>query len=166
MNWDDDIDFMANKKSAAKQGRRAGVESEDSQKSTRLPLKAGKWADEGNKSGRKNSTNLIEQERFQDNRAIDSDNDDIPIIPDIDEFQDDIGSLQEVKQPMVLVNKATYKELDKELVSLQSGENIANLGNINLSFLTNKLYPEKDVKEVDELWSMDALFEHLINYNK
>ncbi|XP_065171226.1 intraflagellar transport protein 43 homolog [Atheta coriaria] len=182
MNWDDDIDTLAQKKSAAKQGRRAGMtQSPDRPETQDLSLdsdpgspgptllkahKTGRWADEGSKSARKSSINLIEQERFegQVSRRDDSD-DDIPIIPDIDDMQEEMLSLHDTsKKPSISVNKATYKELGSEVSNLQ--KKIANIGNINLSFLTTQLYPEDDIKDLDEPWTMDDLFETLLTCNK
>lgn len=134
MNWDDDIDTLAQKKvlfqsytlfmsdsefeiiqSAAKQGRRAGMtQSPDRPETQDLSLdsdpgspgptllkahKTGRWADEGSKSARKSSINLIEQERFegQVSRRDDSD-DDIPIIPDIDDMQEEMLSLHDTSK--------------------------------------------------------------------
>lgn len=64
----------------------------------------------------------------------------------------------------ISVNKATYKELGSEVSNLQ--KKIANIGNINLSFLTTQLYPEDDIKDLDEPWTMDDLFETLLTCNK
>lgn len=62
----------------------------------------------------------------------------------------------------VSVNRQTYKELDSELKHLQSNQSsIGKIGDINLSFLMNKLYPEKDVKDKDVVWTMESLFNTL-----
>lgn len=60
------------------------------------------------------------------------------------------------------MDKSTYKELDNQLGTVQGDKiNFGNLGNIDLSFLTNKLYPEKEVQVKPEIWTMESLFNDL-----
>ena len=50
---------------------------------------------------------------------------------------------------------AAYKELDTDLVKNQ----LFNvLDGVDLSLLTEKLYPEHLVKETDEVWNWETLF--------
>lgn len=58
------------------------------------------------------------------------------------------------------MDKSTYKELDNQL-GQDSKINFGNLGNIDLSFLTNKLCAEKEVQLKPELWTMESLFNDL-----
>ncbi|GJQ77372.1 hypothetical protein Trydic_g20778 [Trypoxylus dichotomus] len=176
MNWEDDLDFLPGKK-LPKQGRRAGTIS--SPEKTELlenavdnisnsppeallrSKKTGKWADEGGKSAKnKGSTNLIELERFQIEKA-ESDEDDIPVIPDIEEFQDDISSDTDAENAKASGFKSTYKEIDSELLKLDSDQKFGN-SKIDLSLLTSRLLPEKDCKEDNEVWTMDMLYETLM----
>ncbi|XP_045480334.1 intraflagellar transport protein 43 homolog isoform X1 [Harmonia axyridis] len=119
----------------------------------------GGWADEGTKSAKTSrSTTFFEQKRFQDEKQ-DSD-DDIPVIPDIDDLPYDSPNLQDVNIPNVSVKKATYKEIDKDnkLENLKIGDaNFGNIGDIDLTLLTNKLYPEFEVKNIDEEWTLNSL---------
>ncbi|XP_060531249.1 intraflagellar transport protein 43 homolog isoform X2 [Cylas formicarius] len=125
----------------------------------------GVWVDDGVKSAKtsRNTANIIELERFQSETK--RDDDDIPEIPDIEDLQDDPLNLPDVK-PVVTVDKSTYKELDNQLGNIQTDKiNFGNLGNIDLSFLTNKLYPEKDVQSKPEIWTMESLFNELSRNN-
>lgn len=62
----------------------------------------------------------------------------------------------------ISVDKSTYKELDNQIGNLQNEQiNFGNLGDIDLSFLTSKLYPEKDVQPCTEVWTMESLFNDL-----
>lgn len=108
---------------------------------------------------------VIYRERFQSSNKEESD-DDIPIIPDIEDLQEDPSIyLQDSKIASVSVNRQTYKELDSELKHLQSNQSsFGKIGDINLSFLTNKLYPEKDVKDPDVVWTMESLFHNLKSF--
>ncbi|RZC31875.1 IFT43 domain containing protein, partial [Asbolus verrucosus] len=103
-------------------------------------------------------SNIIEQERFQNEKSQESE-DDIPVIPDIDDVADDLLNLPDVKIPNVTVKESTYKELDSEFESGRS--NFGNLGDIDLSFLTSKLYPEKEVRRCTEVWTMESLYQDL-----
>lgn len=120
--------------------------------------RSGGWADEGVKSGKKRSaSNLIEQERFRRAEDVKEDSDDdIPVIPDLDDIQDEDLTTQIASTPSVNLNKvAAYKELDSDLFKHSA---FGTLDNINLQLLTKCLRPENDIKEVDEPWNWDLLF--------
>ncbi|KAG5861282.1 hypothetical protein JTB14_001597 [Gonioctena quinquepunctata] len=174
MNWDEDIDLLVGKKSAAKQGRRSnksltgsdenGDISKNSEENAFEPMKARKtsvWSEDPPKSSRSGAgSNIIELERFQ-NDAVQESDDDIPIIPDIDDIQDDSLNLSDVK-PVISVDRSTYKELDNQFDNFQSGQvTFGNLGDIDLSILTSKLYPEKEVQPCLEVWTLESLFNDL-----
>ncbi|XP_076296770.1 intraflagellar transport 43 isoform X2 [Lasioglossum baleicum] len=111
------------------------------------------WGDEL-KSGRsRGAANMIEQER---SRGIEKDPaDDIPIIPDLDEIQED-SALSDINTPTVNVNRVTaYKELDTDLVKNAA---FTSLNGVNLSLLAEKLYNENLTKEPDEVWNWNLLF--------
>ncbi|XP_030767779.1 intraflagellar transport protein 43 homolog [Sitophilus oryzae] len=187
MHWDEDIDLLAGRKNQPKQGRRSNPNTPEEAGSSDMietnpfdidnkeerpiirPRKTSVWGEEGTKSAKssKSSTNIIELERFQrqnDSTSKDDEND-IPVIPDIDDLQDDPLNLPDVK-PIASVDKDTYKELDNQLGNIQGDKiNFGNLGNIDLSFLTNKLYPEKEVQMKPESWTMESLFHDLSRNN-
>ncbi|KAK7791816.1 hypothetical protein R5R35_005120 [Gryllus longicercus] len=122
--------------------------------------KTGGWAEEAIKSGkRKNgSSNLIEQERFQspDRMKKNDSDDDIPLIPDLDDLQDDQLGSQIAQAPSVAINRvATYKELDSDLFRHAA---FTTIDDVNLQLLAKCLSPENDLKEKDESWTWDLLF--------
>nr|CAD7260561.1 unnamed protein product [Timema shepardi] len=95
---------------------------------------------------RRSAMNAMDQERFQtqDDKRDDSE-DDIPVIPDLDDLQDDQLDSQVAVAPSVAVNRvATYKELDSDLLKHSA---FATLDDINLQLLTKRLNLEADVKE-------------------
>ncbi|CAH1105073.1 unnamed protein product [Psylliodes chrysocephalus] len=172
MQWDEDIDLLVGKKPIPKQGRRSNNKHLDDSESTidspkdiedilMRSRKMSLWSDEGTKSSRSGSgTNMIELERFQNDKKNESD-DDIPIIPDIDDIPDDNLNMPDIK-PVVSVNKSTYKELDSQFNNMKTEQsNIGNLSNIDLSILTSRLYPEKDVQVCSEVWTLESLFHDL-----
>ncbi|XP_046738376.1 intraflagellar transport protein 43 homolog isoform X1 [Diprion similis] len=118
------------------------------------------WADEFKSGGKMKSTiNIIEQlflrERF---RGVDKDEpeDEIPVIPDLDEIQEDNFLSEIANTHLVGVNRVeTYKELDTDLYKSTA---LSSLDDVNLSLLTEKLYPDKLVREPDEVWNWDLLF--------
>lgn len=112
------------------------------------------WGDEL-KSGKTRATSsFIEQER---SRGTERDDviDDIPVIPDLDEIQED-SALSDINTPSVNVNRVTaYKELDTDLVKNAA---FTSLNGVNLSLLAEKLYHENLTKEPDEVWNWNLLF--------
>ncbi|KAK1116787.1 hypothetical protein K0M31_018068 [Melipona bicolor] len=97
---------------------------------------------------------LFLRERF---RGTEKDDviDDIPVIPDLDEIQED-NTLSNINTPMVNVNRVTaYKELDTDLVKNAA---FTSLNGVNLSLLAEKLYNENLTKEPDEVWNWNFLF--------
>lgn len=120
--------------------------------------RTGGWADEAIKSGKRRSAhNLIEQERFRgpDQSKADSD-EDIPVIPDLDDMQDEDLVSQIAQAPSAVVNRVdTYKELDTDLFKHAA---FATLDDVNLRLLTRCLNLESEVKETDSPWTWDLLF--------
>ncbi|CAK9794913.1 Intraflagellar transport protein 43 homolog [Anthophora quadrimaculata] len=112
------------------------------------------WGDELKSGKSRGAVNIIEQER---SRGVEKDEtvDDIPVIPDLDEIQED-NTLSDVNTPMVNVNRvAAYKELDTDLVKNAA---FTSLNGVNLSLLAGKLYNENLTKEPDEVWNWNLLF--------
>ncbi|XP_050511878.1 intraflagellar transport protein 43 homolog [Diabrotica virgifera virgifera] len=166
---DDDIDLLVGKKSAPKQGRRSvknleepEIAEELSKDMDDLHIRARKtslWSDEPPKSSRSESSgrNMIELERFQNEIKLDAD--DIPIIPDIEEIQDD--TFKDAKS--MLSMDESVKDLDKQVNTMRVDPNFkgAKFGDIDLSFLMINLYPEKDVQDCDEVWTLESLYKDL-----
>ncbi|KAK2575730.1 hypothetical protein KPH14_012119 [Odynerus spinipes] len=177
MDWASDLEITS-KKLIPRLGRRAGQNitiQEDSKldddllnsptslssgHSTQPPVapprarKTG-WSDDLKSSKAKASSNIIEQERFRSTEKDDQ-QDDIPVIPDLDEIQEDNVLSELSNAPMVDTNRVTaYKELDTDLIK---NEAFTSLDGINLFLLTEKLYNENLVKEPDESWNWNLLF--------
>ncbi|XP_060821501.1 intraflagellar transport protein 43 homolog isoform X1 [Bombus pascuorum] len=117
------------------------------------------WGDELKSGKIRGSSSIIEQlflrERF---RGTEKDDviDDIPVIPDLDEIQEDNALSDLVNTPTVNVNRvAAYKELDTDLVKNAA---FMSLNGVNLSLLAEKLYNENLTKEPDEVWNWNLLF--------
>lgn len=63
------------------------------------------------------------------------------------------------------MDESTYKELDSQLHSLNSAHlTFGNVGDIDLSFLINKMYPESEVKQCQEVWTLDSLHKDISKY--
>ncbi|XP_034947924.1 intraflagellar transport protein 43 homolog isoform X2 [Chelonus insularis] len=115
--------------------------------------KAG-WSDE-HKINKTKSANLIEHEKNRKSNRNDIE-DDIPIIPDIEEIQEESGFSPIETAISAGINRVTaFKDLDTDLIKNAS---FAFLDGVNLSLLTEKLYPEKLLDEPDEVWTWDSLF--------
>ncbi|XP_012236763.1 intraflagellar transport protein 43 homolog isoform X4 [Bombus impatiens] len=113
------------------------------------------WGDELKSGKIRGSSSIIEQER---SRGTEKDDviDDIPVIPDLDEIQEDNTLSDLVNAPTVNVNRvAAYKELDTDLVKNAA---FMSLNGVNLSLLAEKLYNENLTKEPDEVWNWNLLF--------
>ncbi|XP_046679884.1 intraflagellar transport protein 43 homolog A [Homalodisca vitripennis] len=121
--------------------------------------KTGGWADElsaKSKGSRRNSTNIIEQERFQSPDKKQDSDDEIPLIPDMDELQEEDIQNQVARAPSVVGNKvASFTELDSDLTKKSA---FSTLNNISLSLLTSRLYAEDEIQEPDTAWTWDLLF--------
>ncbi|XP_066590716.1 intraflagellar transport protein 43 homolog B isoform X2 [Prorops nasuta] len=113
------------------------------------------WGDEL-KSGRiRAASSAIEQDRFRTTDKQEYDND-ITVIPDLDEIQEDNLSVDISNAPALSANRVTaYKEVDTDLVKNAA---FASLEGLSLSLLTEKLYPESLIKEPDEVWNWNILF--------
>ncbi|KAG8562074.1 hypothetical protein GDO81_015582 [Engystomops pustulosus] len=84
------------------------------------PLRQGGWADESSgtsKSG-KRGTEDVEDSRLRQRSLDDSDEGgDIPVIPDLEDVQEEDLALQVASPPSVQVNRVmTYRDLDNDLM--------------------------------------------------
>ncbi|XP_068972695.1 intraflagellar transport protein 43 homolog isoform X1 [Bombus flavifrons] len=117
------------------------------------------WGDELKSGKIRGSSSIIEQLFLRErSRGTEKDDviDDIPVIPDLDEIQEDNTLSDLVNTPTVNVNRvAAYKELDTDLVKNAA---FMSLNGVNLSLLAEKLYNENLTKEPDEVWNWNLLF--------
>lgn len=82
---------------------------------------------------------------------------DIPVIPDLEEQQDDDLTVKIAVAPNVAVNRvATYRELDNDLLRQAAFTTLDN--DIDLKLLTKNLSTEADLIEEDKPWDWDRLF--------
>ncbi|XP_032670551.1 intraflagellar transport protein 43 homolog isoform X4 [Odontomachus brunneus] len=178
MDWANDLEITS-KKLVPRLGRRAGQnnlqdenKSDDDVLESPISLSSGKsvptqrpiapprsrktgWGDELKSAKSKTASNIIEQERF---RALEKEEleDDIPVIPDLDEIQEDNISPEIASAPTINANRVTaYEELDTDLVKNAA---FTSLDGVSLSLLADKLYNENLVKEPDEVWNWNLLF--------
>ncbi|SPP82101.1 intraflagellar transport protein 43 homolog [Drosophila guanche] len=126
--------------------------------SHRPPIRriSGGWADAGFK-GLKSKKHSFDDERFQQTKSATSvPTDDIPVIPDVDDFKDEIMLNEIVEPPTASLNRlAVLKEISTDLLSQHAFNAVDNF---NLSILTDCLLPQETLNEVDEIWQWDKLF--------
>ncbi|XP_046860011.1 intraflagellar transport protein 43 homolog A-like isoform X2 [Xenia sp. Carnegie-2017] len=126
----------------------------------------GGWASMSPKDKRKNavrkkSSNTdvtsMDDERLKTDHHVDEGIDEIPVLPDLDDFQEEDLASKIAAPPSVQVNRvATYKELDSDL---QKHSYLMTLDNeIDLKLLGKVLAPESTVLEEDRAWDWDRLF--------
>ncbi|KAM4690011.1 intraflagellar transport protein 43 homolog [Rhinophrynus dorsalis] len=124
------------------------------------PLRQGGWADDSSgpsKSG-KRGTDDIEDSRLKQQSLEESDEgEDIPVIPDLEDVQEEDLALQVAAPPSVQVNRVmTYRDLDNDLMRHAAFQTLD--GDIDLKLLTKVLSPEPEVREEDVLWDWDLLY--------
>ncbi|XP_005004890.1 intraflagellar transport protein 43 homolog [Cavia porcellus] len=160
--------------SGPKMGRRAQLESPQTDnnfngKSSSLtsageapppkpPRRLGGWMDDSrtSKLGGKASEE-IEDHRLRQQNLDESDDGDIPIIPDLEEVQEEEFVLQVASPPSVQVNRVmTYRDLDSDLMKYSAFQTLD--GEIDLRLLTKVLAPEHEVREEDVGWDWDHLY--------
>ncbi|XP_002754175.1 intraflagellar transport protein 43 homolog isoform X2 [Callithrix jacchus] len=163
--------------SRAKMGRRAQQESPQAEnhlngKNSSLTLtgetsppplprcRKGGWADNSAKSSkfRRKAAEEIEDIRLKQQSLNGSDCEgDMPIIPDLEEVQEEDFVLQVAAPPSIQVKQVmTYRDLDNDLMKYSAIQTLD--GEIDLKLLTKVLAPEHEVREDDVGWDWDHLF--------
>ncbi|CAB4032007.1 intraflagellar transport 43 homolog A-like isoform X2 [Paramuricea clavata] len=99
----------------------------------------------------------LDDERLRTDHQVTEDNDEIPVIPDLDDFQEEDLANKIAAPPSIQVNRvATYKELDNDF---QKHSYLMTLDDeIDLKLLGKVLAPESTVFEEDKAWDWDRLF--------
>ena len=170
-----DLSLSPVKKNVARQGRRAGENSwaggeDDGPKdswteigpssgqdelfatSTKTKSEGGRRRTGGWASSRNSS--LTQKSSIEKSDA--SEEEDLPIIPDLEEVEREDMAQRIADAPNVAVNRVdTYKELDSDLFKHAA---FATLEEIDLRLLTRHMVPEQSLKEPDEVWTWDKLF--------
>ena len=114
------------------------------------PRRAGGWGDETSRA--KTAKSMFSQPIEEGPES----DDDLPMIPDLEEVEQEDLALKIAEAPNLAVNRvATYKELDNDLLKHAA---FATLEEIDLRMLTRCMAPEAALKESDEVWSWDMLF--------
>ncbi|XP_018601592.1 intraflagellar transport protein 43 homolog [Scleropages formosus] len=165
------------KKNAARSGRRARhaaerTSSDESRKASsspsvgegppKPPRRQGGWAEETSgpgsaKSGRRPALEEQEDRRLRPQTPQGSDDEDIPVIPDLEEVQEEDLTAQVAAPPSIQVNRVmTYRDLDNDLMKYSAFQTLD--GEIDLKLLTRILAPEQEVREEDVGWDWDHLF--------
>ncbi|XP_058792118.1 intraflagellar transport protein 43 homolog [Phymastichus coffea] len=114
------------------------------------------WGDDPKSAKHRSNTASIDHERFLSNNK-NTKEDDIPVIPDLDEIIEDTDALDISHIPKIGVNRAAaaYKELGSDL---DKNKLSSMLDGVDLSLLTEQLYAENLVQEPDEVWTWESLF--------
>uniref|UniRef100_A0A8C1U8J0 Intraflagellar transport protein 43 homolog n=1 Tax=Cyprinus carpio TaxID=7962 RepID=A0A8C1U8J0_CYPCA len=123
----------------------------------------GGWAEESTgtgsaKSRRQSAAEELEDRRLRPQTPEGSDNEsDIPVIPDLEEVQEEDLTMQIAAPPSIQVNRVmTYRDLDNDLMKYSAFQTLD--GEIDLKLLTKVLAPEQEVREEDAGWDWDHLF--------
>ncbi|XP_063804347.1 intraflagellar transport protein 43 homolog [Pseudophryne corroboree] len=124
------------------------------------PLRQGGWADDSSgtsRSGKRGSQDMEDSRLRQQSLEESDEGEDIPVIPDLDEVQEEDLALQVAAPPSVQVNRVmTYKDLDKDLMRHAAFQTLD--GDVDLKLLTKVLSPEPEVREEDTRWDWDLLY--------
>ncbi|XP_068108302.1 intraflagellar transport protein 43 homolog isoform X2 [Hyperolius riggenbachi] len=124
------------------------------------PLRQGGWADDSSGASRmgKRGSEDVEDSRLRQQSLEESDDgSDIPVIPDLEEVQEEELALQVAAPPSVQVNRVmTYRDLDNDLMRHAAFQTLD--GDIDLKLLTKVLSPEGEVREDDVRWDWDLLY--------
>ncbi|PWA16332.1 hypothetical protein CCH79_00004531 [Gambusia affinis] len=82
---------------------------------------------------------------------------DIPVIPDLEEVQEEDLTMQVASPPRIQVNRVmTYRDLDNDLKHFSTFQTLD--GEIDLKLLSKVLAPEQEFKEEYVIWNWDHLF--------
>ncbi|XP_071833053.1 intraflagellar transport protein 43 homolog A-like isoform X1 [Apostichopus japonicus] len=141
------------------------IPQEQGEAPPRPPRRQMGWANDAPQSNKKGDTTVSGVDRFEDERlrpdsgkkSAESDDEDIPVIPDLDEVQEEDMAMQVAAPPVVQVNRvATFRELDNDL--LKHSQLLTLDNEIDLKLLTKCLSAESEVKEEDKPWIWEHLF--------
>ncbi|XP_064919936.1 intraflagellar transport protein 43 homolog isoform X1 [Columba livia] len=125
------------------------------------PRRQGGWADGSvpapTKSGRKHAEEVEDHRLRQQSLEASDSGGDIPVIPDLEEVQEEDLAMQVAAPPSVQVNRVlAYRDLDEDLMKYAAFQTLD--GEIDLKLLTKVLAPEHELQEDDVSWNWDHLF--------
>ncbi|XP_037957218.1 intraflagellar transport protein 43 homolog [Teleopsis dalmanni] len=121
---------------------------------------SGGWADSSGLKGLKSKKGSFDDERFQfstpKSTKSTTPDDDIPIIPDLEDIKDEIILNEIVEPPIYPTDRvATLKELNYDLLSQNA---FSSLADMNLTVLLHSLAPQNSLDEADEVWEWEKVF--------
>ncbi|XP_054057110.1 intraflagellar transport protein 43 homolog isoform X3 [Rissa tridactyla] len=117
----------------------------------------GKLQCAGPGSGRKHAEEVEDHRLRQQSLEASDDGGDIPVIPDLEEVQEEDLAMQVAAPPSVQVNRVlTYHDLDKDLMKYAAFQTLD--GEVDLKLLTKVLAPEHELREDDVSWNWDHVF--------
>nr|XP_017527761.2 intraflagellar transport protein 43 homolog isoform X7 [Manis javanica] len=109
------------------------------------------------RSGRRASEEIEDYRLRQQSLDGSDDREDIPVIPDLEEMQEEDFVLQVAAPPSSQVSWVmTYRDLDNDLMKCPAFQTLD--GEIDLKLLTKVLVPEHEVREDDISWDWDHLY--------
>ncbi|XP_072194404.1 intraflagellar transport protein 43 homolog isoform X1 [Excalfactoria chinensis] len=125
------------------------------------PRRQGGWAVDPvaapTKSGKKHAEEVEDHRLRQQSQEVSNEGGDIPVIPDLEEVQEEDLAMQVAAPPSVQVNRVlTYHDLDKDLTKYAAFQTLD--GEVDLKLLTKVLAPEHELREDDVCWDWDHLF--------
>uniref|UniRef100_A0A1A9ZR36 Intraflagellar transport protein 43 homolog n=1 Tax=Glossina pallidipes TaxID=7398 RepID=A0A1A9ZR36_GLOPL len=122
---------------------------------------SGGWADTSLGKLSKSKKGSMDDDRFVlKSSSNTSPSYDIPIIPDLDDFKDDILLNEIPEPPSVSVDRVvTFKELNSDILMQKS---YGNVEDADLSILTKCLQAPENLDEPDELWEWEKLFTEVV----
>ncbi|XP_006240432.1 intraflagellar transport protein 43 homolog isoform X2 [Rattus norvegicus] len=107
--------------------------------------------------GKKVSEEMEDRRLRQQNLTGTEEGEDIPVIPDLEDVQEEDFVLQVASPPSIQVNRVmTYRDLDNDLMKYSAFQTLD--GEIDLKLLTKVLAPEHEVREDDVGWDWDHLY--------
>nr|XP_034964036.1 intraflagellar transport protein 43 homolog [Zootoca vivipara] len=110
------------------------------------------------KSKKRPTEQEVEDHRLrQQSLEAEDDEEDIPVIPDLEEVQEEDFAMQVAAPPSVQVNRVlTYRDLDNDLMKYAAFQTLD--GEVDLKLLSKVLAPEQDVREDDISWDWNHLY--------
>ncbi|XP_028575030.2 intraflagellar transport protein 43 homolog isoform X2 [Podarcis muralis] len=111
----------------------------------------------GSKSKKRTTEQEVEDHRLRQSLEAEDEEEDIPVIPDLEEVQEEDFAMQVAAPPSVQVNRVlTYRDLDNDLMKYAAFQTLD--GEVDLKLLSKVLAPEQDVREDDISWDWNHLY--------
>ena len=124
------------------------------------------WGVEGKTSSSSRSRNAVKEKKkskaSRDKFFDDDEGDDIPVIPDLEEEEDEVIEADIANAPKAQARRmSSIRELDLDIKLSLRDHVSAGVDWIDLSLLTSSLAPQQNVGEPDIPWDFEDLFERV-----